>query len=83
MAESIKANRRQNNVNGMRRVVTWDTVAFSANGDTLTVPGIKRIEAISFMPTTGATPISMTIVGNIATLVTGGAVTGLTQVTGI
>jgi hypothetical protein len=84
MAESIKGIRRQNNIIGMRRVIVWDAVAFSANGDTLTVPGIKRIESVSFLPTTApGVAISMTIVGNVATLVSGGALTGLTTVSGI
>lgn len=85
MAESTKGTRRQNNVIGFRRVVTWDAVTFAnGNGDTLTVPGIKRIEMIDFLPTTNSS-FGFTISGNVATLVAAAAtpLTGLTQVTGI
>lgn len=82
MAESTKGTRRQNNVIGFRRVVTWDSVTFNSTGDTLTVPGMKRIEMLDFVPTTNAS-YGFTISGNVATIVSGGALTGLTQVTGI
>jgi hypothetical protein len=82
MAEATKTNRRQNNVVGMRRTVTWDSVAFAASGDTVTVPGLKRLEDVSFTPTTNVS-FGFTVLGNVATIVSGGAVTGLMQVSGI
>jgi len=82
MAAATVTNRRQNQVFGGRRVFAADTIAFAANGDTLTVPGMKRIEDISFTPTTNAS-FGFTVSGNVITLISGGAVTFLGSVTGI
>ena len=82
MAAATVSGRRQNNVLGNRRSVTWDSVSFAATLDTLVVPGLKRIEAIDFTPTTNAS-FGFTISGATLTLQSGGAVAGLMQVSGI
>ena len=82
MAAAIVATRRMNNVLGNRRSVTWDSVTFTSNLDTLVVPGLKRIEAIDFTPTTNVS-YGFTISGATLTIQSGGTVAGLMQVSGI
>lgn len=82
MAAAVLGTRRLNNVIGNRRTVTWDAVTFTNSGDTLTVPGLKRIEMFDFLPTTNSS-FGATIAGNVLTIVSGGTITGLTQVSGI
>ena len=82
MAAATVTNRRQNQVFGGLRVFSADTVVFASNGDTLTVPGMKRISDISYTPTTNAS-FGFTISANVITLVSSGGVTGLMQVTGL
>lgn len=57
------------------RVVTGIVTAMG-NGDTLTVPGIKKILFIDLAATSNSSH-GFTISGNVATLVSGGALTGL------
>jgi len=87
MAAATVTNRRQNNTIGNRRTVTWDTVAFANNGDTLLIPGVKRVESIDFTPNTnvsaGFTIGTPAALGVTITIVSGGAVTGSMQVSGI
>jgi len=87
MAAATATGRRQNGVSGGRRMVTWDSVSFAASGDTLLVPGIKRLESIDYTPTTNAsfgfTIGSPTTAGVTITIVSGGAVAGLFQASGI
>ena len=87
MAAATATGRRQNSVFGGRRVVTWDSVSFAANLDTILIPGIKRVEAIDFTATTNASPGftigSPTTAGVTLTVQSGGAVAGLMSVMGI
>ena len=76
MAAATVTNRRQNQVFGGLRAIFADSVAFAANGDTWTVPGVKRISTIDLTPTTNAS-YGFTVSGNVITLVSGGAVTFL------
>lgn len=82
MAAATVTNRRQNTVIGNRRQVVADSIAFANNGDTWTVPGIKRIETIDLTPTTQSS-FGFTVSGNVITLVSGGAITFLGGASGI
>lgn len=74
MAAATVTGRLQNDVTGRLRAVTATSLAFAANGDTWTVPGIKKIYTIDLCPTTNAS-YGFTISGNVITLASGGAVT--------
>ncbi len=82
MAAATVTNRRQNQVYGGLRVFCADSIAFASSGDTLTVPGMKRISDISLTPTTNGS-FGFTVAGNIITITSGGALTFLGQITGI
>lgn len=82
MAAATVSGRRQNGVFGNRRVYSADAVTFATTGDTLTVPGMKRIESISYTKTTNASN-GFTVSANVLTIVSGGALTGILQVIGI
>ena len=66
--------RQQNDVLGRLRRVGAGSIAFAANGDTWTVPGIKTIYQIDLTPTVN-TAAGFTVSGNVLTLVSGGALT--------
>lgn len=82
MAAATLTNRRQNTVIGNRRQVVADSIVFANNGDTWAVPGIKRVETIDLTPTTQSS-YGFTVLGNVITLVSGGAVTFLGGASGI
>ena len=82
MAAATVTLRRQNDVQGRLRQVSAGSVAFAANGDTWTVPGVKTVYEISLTPTTN-TSAGFTVSGNVLTLVSGGAVTFRGSVTGL
>lgn len=82
MAAATVTLRQQNDVQGRLRVVTALSVAFAANGDTWTIPGIKKVYYIDLTPTTNAS-YGFTISGNTITLASGGAVTFGGAVSGI
>ena len=86
MAAATATGRRQNQVISARRQVTWDSVAFANSGDTLVIPGMKRLETIDFTPTTNASFGFTSALSNgvlTVTIVSGGAVTGLFTASGI
>ncbi len=74
MAAATVTGRQQNQVMGTRRYVGANSVAFAANGDTWTIPGIKGVNAFLLTPTTN-TAYGFTVSGNVITLVSGGALT--------
>ena len=74
MAAATVTSRLQNDIDGRLRRVSAGSVAFAANGDTWTVPGLKKVYAINLTPTTN-TAFGFTISGNTITLVSGGALT--------
>lgn len=82
MAAATVTQRRQNDVQGRLRQVSAGSIAFAANGDTWTIPGIKRIYEISLTPLTNSS-YGFTVSNNILTLVSGGAVTFQGTVTGL
>jgi hypothetical protein len=82
MAAAIVTTRRQNSVFGGRRVFAADSIVFTNNGDTLSVPGMKRIEDIGLTPTTG-TAYGFTVSGNTITLVSAGGLTFQGSIVGI
>lgn len=82
MAAATASGRKQNRVASDIRVVVWSAVTFANSGDTITVPGVKFITDIGFTPTTNAS-FGFTISGNVATIVSGGALTGLLMVRGL
>ena len=71
---------RTSTVFGNQRV-QQGTVTTMASGDTVTFRSMKTIRAINLAPTTAAA-YGFTISGNVATLVSGGALTGLIQAIG-
>ena len=86
MALATLGTRRQNQVLGARRQVTWDSVSFANNGDTLVIPGIKRLETIDFTPTTNVSyGFTTSLSGGVLTITiaSGGAVAGLFSASGI
>jgi hypothetical protein len=82
MAAAVVTTRRQNQVQGGLRVFCADSIAFTNNGDTFTVPGMKRVSSIDFTPTSNAS-YGFTVAGNVITLVSGGGVTFLGQISGL
>lgn len=82
MAAATVTNRRQNDIQGRMRFVQADTIVFANNGDTWTVPGIKRIASIDMSPTTG-TAYGFTVSGNVITLVSAGGLTFVGGATGL
>jgi endonuclease YncB( thermonuclease family) len=82
MPAATVTGRLQNDVLGRLRQVAATSVAFAANGDTWTIPGMKRIYTIDLCPTTNAS-FGFTIAGNVITLASGGAVTFGGAVTGL
>jgi hypothetical protein len=82
MAAATITNRRQNDIQGRMRVVQADTVVFANNGDTWTIPGIKRIATIDLTATAG-TAYGFTIAGNVITLVSAGGLTFVGGVSGL
>ncbi len=82
MAAATVTNRRQNTILGARRQIIADSIVFANNGDTWTVPGIKRIETIDLTPTAG-TAYGFTVSGNVITLVSAGGLTFLGGASGI
>ena len=73
-AATVTAGSALPDVFGRNRVKFYDSVVFAANGDTLTVPGMKRIRGINLVPTTN-TAFGFTVSNNVITLVSGGALT--------
>jgi len=82
MAAATVTGNRFSDVIGNLRMQQYTSVAFAANGDTLTVAGLKTIRSINLTPTT-ATAHGFTVAGNVITLVSGGAVTFRGSVTGL
>ena len=82
MAAATVTGRRQNDVDGRLRRVSASSVAFAANSDTWTVPGIKTVYAINLTATTN-TAAGFTISGNVISLVSGGALTFAGSVIGL
>jgi len=82
MAAATVTGRLQNNVDGRLREVYATSIAFAANGDTWTIPGIKRVYAIDLCPTTNAS-YGFSVSGNTITLASGGAVTFTGGVAGL
>jgi len=82
MAAATVTLRKQNDVMGRLRQVSAGSVAFAANGDTWTVPGIKTVYSIDLIPTTNAS-FGFTLSGNVLTLASGGAVTFSGSVLGL
>ena len=74
MAAATVTGRTQNQVLGGLRAVYASSIAFAANGDTWTVPSIKRVSQIA-LTCTANTAFGFTISGNVITLVSGGALT--------
>lgn len=74
MAAATVTGRFRNEVFSTQRFFGAASIAFAANGDTLTVPGMKTIKEISLTPTTNSS-YGFTVAGNVITLVSGGAVT--------
>ncbi len=66
---------------GNERVSQWTSAAFASSGDTITVNSMKKIKSINYTPTTNAS-FGFTVSGNVATIVSGGALTGILQVIG-
>jgi len=62
--------------------ISEGTLTAINNGDTVTLNGMKKILDISFTPTTNAS-FGWTISGNVATIVSGGALTGVAMFTGV
>lgn len=83
MAAAVVTGRnKRNNVVGYLRQISATSIAFAANGDTFTVPGIKSVAGIHLTPTTN-TAYGFTVSGNVITLVSGGALTFAGDVIGL
>lgn len=74
MAAATTTGLQKRRVLGDVRYVGYDSIAFAANGDTWTIPGINHVDAIQLTPTTN-TAFGFTISANVITLVSGGALT--------
>lgn len=75
MAEATKTGPLQRSVRGDTQYFGWDSVAFAANGDTLTLP-FKKLFSIDLTPTTNTAygfTVSYSGGNTILTLVSGGA----------
>lgn len=82
MAAATVTLRNQNDVQGRLREFSAGSIVFANNGDTLTVPGMKKIYTIDLMPTAG-TAYGFTVSGNVLTLVSAGGLTFRGAVTGL
>jgi hypothetical protein len=82
MAAATVTGAQRPHVFGDRKYRGANSIAFAANGDTWTVPGLKKIQAILLTPTTN-TAFGFTVSANTITLVSGGALTFLGGVIGI
>jgi len=82
MAVATVTGRQQRVVVGSLNRWGANSVAFAANGDTLTVNGIKVVKQIDLTPTTN-TAYGFTVSGNVITLVSGGALTFMGGVLGL
>lgn len=72
----------QSSVTGGRYREVYGTITGMNNGDTVTLRAFKKIGNIEFSsPTTNAS-YGFTVSGNVATLVSGGAITGLFHAAG-
>jgi len=84
MAAATVTGRFRNEVLGTLRQFSASSIAFAANGDTLVVPGMKRVRVIQFTPTTNtAFGFTIAVNGNTITLVSGGALTFAGAVLGL
>lgn len=59
----------------------YGTITNMNNGDTLTFRAFKTIKNLNFTPTTNSS-FGFTISGNVATMVSGGALSGIIEATG-
>lgn len=73
---------QRDHVFGDRKYIGANSIVFANNGDTWTVPGLKRIMAIMLTPTTN-TAFGFTVSGATITLVAAGGLTFRGGVIGI
>ena len=74
MAAATTTGAQKRSVFGDQRYIGYDSIAFAANSDTWTVPGIKHIDCLALTCTTN-TAFGFTISENVITLVSAGALT--------